>query len=239
MKSFGRKRKRKDRVSPGFFFLSEFLEDLESGNIPEQEKKLRHVAFIVHALKAIVNDRIDPAVALYLIPSSLPGFYPRSDAAEVDSQYRVINEVFPVWHFLAGHFVPIKVPGSVYDRAAKLGTSIAKSDLPIVSEGKSGSRKKIVAAAAIKFLKSERVIDRYLSAYRLYYAEFLHVTDELTKLYKIEGGAEMATPLQTGTPEGDAKWEREDARVKNRVEALLNNIAATVFGRPKKSYAKT
>jgi hypothetical protein len=195
--SFGRKRKRiQTRDPPGLFFLRMFIEDLENGEIPAKAKKVISVLFVRDALKAIVDNKIDPAEALCLIPSPRPGYFTRATAMGIASRDRVVNEVFSVWFFFNDHL-----------------TSVLKK------EKVSGTRKSVVEAAAVKFSKSTRVIDRFFSAYKAYYTELLLITRDLKQLDDSE---------KLGKNE---KWWINHDSVTERQVRFLNNVATTAFGR--------
>ena len=205
MSPFGRKRKRKQqRDPPGIMFLQMFLDDVADGRIPKEAS----VQFLQEALTAIVEHEVDPAVALALIPSPQSRFFtPAEDTANA-AHHRVLLEVLPTWFFFSDHFHKAQM-----------------------KEGQFGARKSAVAAAALKFSKSKRVIDRFFSAYKSYYNKWALLAKEVEQSDEAEILLNQSDHIKTQA-EFD-HWWADRWSITDRQTQLLEDIATIAFGRSK------
>jgi len=187
------------------------LQDIESGEIPKTSRNVVSVTFIEKALKRIVDEKWDPSIALGLIPSSgEEGFYTRTEARENASRDRVLAEVVQVWFYFTDYFDSVSMDDQQF-----------------------GARARAVAAAVIKFSKSKRVIDRFFSAFKLHYKDFLELAEELGQLEKSSDVEHTSRGRGLAGATAYKKWWREFYRVTERRDQLLDAIATVAFGRPK------
>jgi hypothetical protein len=179
-------------IPPGFYWLDAFVSEVKAGKI----KIDPFIVYFYRAAREILHDKIDPAIALHLAPSNLPGHFSHDSAKRQELRRKLALEVAPVWEFFKWHRSIKKVDGF-------------------------GARAKTVALGARIFHKSDRVVDRYFTAYKTY-GEELELLAE-----KVFTGRPMP-------PVSNKKWWANYFRDAKKMDAVLDAAAVIAFGRSRK-----